>query len=292
VAGGTTGSTTPPLDTSHIGAVTIDGTASFSYVGQLAPADNLPPGADTLVPSTGTFVPLNDVMFRSVGADAYYSHATGAEGPNDFSYRRGAITLFSQSYGAMPCPLCCLDYDYGSPELASRSSLDALKLDDKGNLVGEYLYYVGQYDVVGGFRLKCTNPVSSATFDTAPGTISLYEDGVLVSTISSLAGSLRNQHDQFVASLPSGWVLSCHDPFYTSRAATAIKNGAAFSIGSFEEPYVSGAPKAGLMFEALVKGFNLLESVWASGIAMLYNRSNALYGDPMYKPYPDGCNRA
>ena len=278
VVSGTTAATEPVWNVSGTGALTKDGTVTWSYIMD-PPPDMFPPGANTNTPNriAHTYIPIEDVFFRVVGYDSYYASCTEPEQQSDMSYRQGAIVMFSQSYGYTPNPVQGLDYDFGAP-------LPNVMADTACVTATPIQYTNANGFVVDGFYFAST--VATPTVGVSGNNIVLKSAGTVVATIP-LSGTMRQQYATIQAALPTGWTMTVDDPFVESRCSNAIKNGACAAFGACAEPQTLGAVK-GYGLQDLWDGASLGEIGYVLGVTTLYlTPAYRLYmiGDPLYRPF-------
>ena len=74
---------------------------------------------------------------------------------------------------------------------------------------------------------------------------------------------------------PGGW------------CATLLENGAAATMGSVHEPYLTGTPHVGIFMERLLAGWNLAEAGYAATNSLSW--MTVVLGDPLYRPFAPGA---
>lgn len=276
--GGITAATEPAWNTSRTGAITVDGAVNWLFIGN-PPQNAFPTGATTNTPNKigGTYIPISNVFFRTVGGDAYYDATTQPEQQSDMGYRTGAIVMFSQSYGYTPNPIAGLDYDFGAPLPNAMADTACVALTPI------------QYTNANGFVINGFSFISTAatpTVGVSGSDILLKSAGTVVATIA-LSGTMRQQYAAIQAALPTGWTMSCNDPFSESRCSNAIKCGAAVALGACAEPFTTGAIK-GYGLQDLWDGASIGEVAytWAN-VTNYTTAAFNLYmvGDPLYRPF-------
>lgn len=278
VGGGATAAAEAAWNIGFTGAITVDGTVQWAYMGPM-PANVYPAGATTLTPNRigQTYVPLSDVFIRVIGEDAYYSQTTQPEQQSDLAYRQGAIVMFSQSYGYISNPIAGLDYDFGAP-------LPNAMADTACATATPIHYTNGNNFVVNGFSFAST--AATPTVGVSGSDILLKSAGTIVATIA-LSGTLREQYAAIQAALPAGWTMTVEDPWLNSRCDTAIKNGACAAFGACAEPYTNGAIK-GHFIQNLWDGMSLGECAYTLAQATYYATAAFnlfMVGDPLYRPF-------
>jgi hypothetical protein len=280
VTAGTTAGSEPTWNTSTLGVKTTDGTAVFAYRGTI-PADNHPPGCTALVPLGGegkTFSSISDVFMRSTGTYAYYGNNREAELKTDIVYRRGAIVIWSQSYGFIPSPVGGLDYDYGEPEFTTRTDIDCL-----GTMASLLCLNANGFQT-GVFMVQCDNAVTTATMSSTANQVVLKEDGSPVATID-VSGILRDRFATLKSGAPSGWTITTRQSFCESRAMVSLKNGAAVVLGSSAEPFAAGSLNGNTLFFNLWMGLSLGEAMYTLYSHTQGGRKLMCVGDPLYRPF-------
>ena len=274
----------PTWNTSNL-ATTVDGAATWQYV-ETMPADSFPPGATALSPGvTGkTFVNQSDVFFRAVGLEAYYETALEVETSTHFSYRTGAIVMFSQSYSADPVSMNGTDYEFGTPVLGGYAAFGPLNAKSPVRALLSYTINVNNF-LPYPFSLMYAGADAAATVTcSTPGTLLLNSTVVGNTTIVIPSGTLRSQLVYIKSQLPAGWTAALVDGGMASRSDVAIRNGACAFWGSCAEPQSSGANKAAYLVQNLWHGMSLGEAAYTQD-DVIGSQTNYVVGDPLYRPF-------
>lgn len=286
---GATAATAPAFSTTP-GSLTVDGAQTW-LCRTPVPADNFPAGQtdiDYIAPEAGlTFSPINDVFIRCIGLYSYYGNQRKPEPQSAFAYRKGAVVLFSQSYGFSPGPHIGKDWYFGNADALTTYGANGTATD----CLVDYSGYLSFANIIGNLSnpmvLKCNNAVTTATrVFTGTNTLVLTENGATVATLNWTSKTLDQVFDYLVANLPAGWLVKTLSGGTESRAMNALKNGAALVMASHREPYTNGAIKGRHFFSSLWFGSNAAE---ASLVMLQDTQAQGAYtmiiGDPLYKPF-------
>ncbi len=282
-----------PTYPTTVGARFADGAVNMVCMTAL-PADNLAAGTTTSAQyASGTFVvgAYNDLMVHAVGTNGYISSGASWQ-PHDinaYGYRKGAIAVWAQSYGAAPNPQLGVDYDFDTIDavgfgLQTQADTNCLSPASAGLRV-----QTTQGVTTSLFTFSRAAGPTSATiaYDAPSRTLTAKEAGAVVGTplvlnAGSTYRSAAGQIHAWIAGL-TGWSFSTGQNGI-SRCMQSIRGGACAAFGATNAAYdidVDGMPFPTGLTKLLWEG-------WALGeiAPMVCDVAAAtIYGDPLYRPF-------
>jgi len=279
---GSSASSAPTYPTT-IGQSIVDGALTLYCVGYV-PTDTRPTGSNTLVRTrTGTFVPMSNVFFRSVGEAGYLGANAEHDLSSDFTYRTGAIVGFGQSYSYTPPCFKGVDYDYHKPVIAVADVTNASvqTLTDAASAVLNVAQINNVASWIGAIYVGAPT-ADNGTMQVLSNDVVRFTNGASNVDVDLSDKTLRQKVAAINAAI-NGWTNWRAGPAYShSRCDHAIRNGAVAAIGSWTEPFVTGGYKSHQIVLGLWNGLCLGEIAQHLFIS---NTARTIVGDPLYRPF-------
>jgi len=279
------------LDTTKLNYVGMDHADEVTASGPFAVSrtDYDPNSYAAYKAGEASFVPSTDVFFRSPGSFSYYANNSlnRPETSSHYTYRQGAICVFSQSFGARPCPQSLVDWDTAATFATLTET--ACDVNNKQNIQAQSQDTVDNdiiqvwYDGAGSPTLEVTSTQVIAKVDTV-------QDWAVTHT-GMTPWELQQAID---SNKTANWNYNLRDgQGVPSRAFMAWRNGASISMGVQMEPLANGDPHTLGLFSCLNCGNSIGE--WAMRMygVVRYTGENfskfpiamIIYGDPLYRPF-------